>query len=433
MHVAMFVILMSALQLSVQPQTVLFDTPVSIGVSHAKPGSSVTVSAATEIFGQHFRSSARFIAGSDGSVHLETQRPSNGSYAGVDPMGLIWSMAPVGSRSAASDSRFDFLAPRVVELAATDGKNHATGILTRIVLSPGIKFVDVRERGLYARYYEHADGKPRRTIIVLGGAEGGLPEDRPALLASHGFNTLALAYFGVDGLPTALADIPIETVGNAIGWLRQQPSVVPTAIGIVGGSKGAELALVAAATFPQIRAVVAFSPSSVVFSGISGTRPAASSWAYRGIPLPYVNGTVPAAIEQAITAQRKAGGLVSYAQEYLAQLQFATNRDEATIRVESIHGPVLLISGDDDRLWPSSFMARAILDRLRAAHHPYPDDWLHYLGAGHEVGEPYYIATHSTIARLPAYTIDLGGSPQANALASEDAWPRVLGFLNAAL
>jgi dienelactone hydrolase len=78
-------------------------------------------------------------------------------------------------------------------------------------------------------------------------------------------------------------------------------------------------------------------------------------------------------------------------------------------------------------------MAREILDQLRAAHHPYADDWLQYAAAGHEVGEPYYIAAHSTIAQVPGYTINLGGTPQANAAASEDAWPRVLRFLNEAL
>jgi hypothetical protein len=59
--------------------------------------------------------------------------------------------------------------------------------------------------------------------------------------------------------------------------------------------------------------------------------------------------------------------------------------------------------------------------------------WLHYTNAGHEVGEPYYIAAHSTIAQLPQYTINLGGTPQANAIASEDVWPRVLAFLNESL
>ena len=89
---------------------------------------------------------------------------------------------------------------------------------------------------------------PHPAIVWLGGSEGGLREGTAALLASHGYATLALAYFGVDPLPPELIEIPLEYCKEGIDWLKAQPSVDAQHIAVLGGSKGAELALLLAAT-----------------------------------------------------------------------------------------------------------------------------------------------------------------------------------------
>jgi dienelactone hydrolase len=424
------------LTLSATPKSSLADAPIAIRV-HAAPRRSVTVSASTTIFGQQFKSAATFRADSAGNVVLGRDAPLSGSYSGVDGMGLFWSMRATGKRAAASQSHtYDYLAPRLVTLRASGEGSTVTKTVTRLVLAPGIHYTDIRTPDLYARFYVH-DGPGRRpTVIVVGGAEGGLPEDRPAILASHGFNTLALAYFGANELPSSLTNVPVERVQTAIAWLQQRPEVDAEQIGIVGGSKGAELALLAASLFAQLRAVVAFSPSSVVYPGLyygNVSGPAPSSWSYRGTPLPYVNGSPSKDIEATISADIHNKRPVSYAPEYLAELQNATNLDAATIPVEQINGPILLISGDDDRLWPSSFMAGQILSRLHAKHHSFSDVWLRYANAGHDIGEPYYIYSDSTLAHLARYDMALGGTPAANKSAGADAWPRVIAFLKSHL
>src|SRR5699024_11289262 len=58
----------------------------------------------------------------------------------------------------------------------------------------------------------HPDCGPLPTIVVLGGSEGGLSESSAALLASHGFNTFALAYFGIEDLPKELVNIPLDYI-----------------------------------------------------------------------------------------------------------------------------------------------------------------------------------------------------------------------------
>src|SRR5258708_18671618 len=64
-------------------------------------------------------------------------------------------------------------------------------------------------------------------VLVLGGSEGGVPRQRAAWLASHGFAALALAYFNYEDLPPRLEAIPLEYFGRAIGWLMKRPEVAP--------------------------------------------------------------------------------------------------------------------------------------------------------------------------------------------------------------
>lgn len=45
---------------------------------------------------------------------------------------------------------------------------------------------------------------------LLGCSEGGLHKDDAALLATHGYAVLALAYFGMAGVPAHLVEVPLE-------------------------------------------------------------------------------------------------------------------------------------------------------------------------------------------------------------------------------
>jgi dienelactone hydrolase len=421
----------------VSPATALADAPLRVAVARARPGARVTLEAKLVLFGTPFRSQATFVARGDGTVVPARDPSLAGTYRGVDAMGLFWSMLPQAAFGKAMHAHHgDPLAPQTVVLTTTSGGEAVRRTIARLRVAPSVRRIPVRERGIVATFFSWPGPGKRPAVIVLGGAEGGMAEDRAALVASHGFDALALAYFGLPGLPSALADVPIETVQDAIRWLARRPDVDPSRIALFGGSKGAELALVAAAASPEVRAVVAFAPSSVVFEGLfykrrSGAPP--SSWTYRGIPLPYVNGTVPGSVSAKIDADIARGLPVSFAPEYLATVRNATNGAQAVIPVERIRGPVLLVSGDDDRLWPSSFMAASIVRRLRANRHGFADVWLRYPHAGHRIGEAYDLYGDSTRAHLPRFAMDLGGSAAANARASADAWPRVIRFLRSAL
>ena len=47
-------------------------------------------------------------------------------------------------------------------------------------------------------------------VIEMFGSSGGLANYRSALLASRGFATLGLAYFGYDDLPKDMSDVDLD-------------------------------------------------------------------------------------------------------------------------------------------------------------------------------------------------------------------------------
>lgn len=78
-------------------------------------------------------------------------------------------------------------------------------------------------------------------------------------------SAFALGYFGAPGLPAALVEVPIESLQQGIELFRER-FADGRAVGLVGFSKGAELALLLAAQMGgAIGRVVAVAPSHVVW------------------------------------------------------------------------------------------------------------------------------------------------------------------------
>ena len=75
------------------------------------------------------------------------------------------------------------------------------------------------------------------------------------------------------------------------------------------------------------------------------------------------------------------------------------------------NAPVLLISGRDEDVWPSTYMAEQVVERLRRHAFPHPVTHLAYDDAGHAIGRPHY-------RMFPG----LGGTPSGNARARAEHW-----------
>ena len=100
---------------------------------------------------------------------------------------------------------------------------------------------------------------PHPTIISLEGSVV-IKEDLAAALASTGLAVLCLAFFRQPGLPQHYAEgISVEYLERGADWLLRQSWAGPGGLGVLGCSKGCDLALSMAAFLPpsKVRAVVA--------------------------------------------------------------------------------------------------------------------------------------------------------------------------------
>ena len=115
-----------------------------------------------------------------------------------------------------------------------------------------------------------------------------------------------------------------------------QPDVDPARLWIISGSRGTEAAVLVAAHWPElVHGVVAAAPSSFANGAVTGqchaTSYTAAAWSFDGKPIP----------------------------------------DNTPLPVHKLSGPVMLVSGGKDLVWPSELHAdqiSAALPRDGAAH-----------------------------------------------------------------
>ncbi|OFW97897.1 MAG: acyl-CoA thioesterase [Alphaproteobacteria bacterium RIFCSPHIGHO2_12_FULL_66_14] len=254
-------------------------------------------------------------------------------------------------------------------------------------------------------------------VIVLGGSSGRVDVARAGLFADYGAVVIALRWFGGEGQSPGICEIPLESFAPAIQRLIEEGC---DRIALVGTSKGAEAALLVASHDPRVDAVVAISPSSVVWAntgpGMDGIGwPLRSSFTHRGTPLPFV----PFEAEALLSVDRRPP--VRYLELHRKSLQtFAAELPQAAIPIERARADVILVAGEDDALWPSAIFAKALSDRLQASGkaaslvlHP---------TAGHRVLLPGETTAKSAVN-------EHGGTDQADRELGRAAWSEISRLL----
>lgn len=390
-------------RLMVTPAAPLLDERLQVALEGVEPNQDVVIR--VDGNGGAWRSRATVRSDARGRVTVD------------DPMRLIWSASAERPAAAAGgDQSWTFTA----EIA---GQVVGTQTVVRRAVAAGVRVVPVRERGLVGTAYFPPGSGPHPAMIVLGGSQGGVPAPTSAVggLASRGYAVLALAYFNAEGLPPLLQDIPLEYVVTAADWLKAQPTVDRDRVGVMGTSRGAELALLLGATYPAaFRVVIANVPSNVVWPSLS-TDAETAAWTLKGTPIPNVPSHFTAADRELSSRDR-----------FLKRLQDPVAVARAEIAVERIGGPLLLLSGKDDQLWPSERFATRIVERLRAHHFAHPVEHYAYENAGHLIARPFVPTADVRVVRMHPVSkrpIMMGGTPDGQARANVDAWSRLLAFL----
>jgi len=292
------------------------------------------------------------------------------------------------------------------------------------MLFDGVKPRPVRENGIRATFFAKEGISKQPTVVLMGGGDYWGQE-----FAKAGYASLGLPYYRQEGLPPLLEEIPLEYVADAIAWLREQPEVDSDKIIVMGASRNAELALVAASYLPElIHGVIAYAPSSVSWSNTIhafNSDEIKPTWTYKGKPVPFIPMPKLAGGEAASVET------LPYWQKGLADSNAVA---QASIRVEDIHGPILLFSGLADEVWPAASMSDRMEERISNSAFPYEFENIQYEDAGHLIsGNPNHLATTRQGSMAIAgknYTYNFGGTAEGDMAAQKDAYARVFIFLS---
>lgn len=413
----------------VSPQPALLDEPISIAVAGLAPHTAVTLRMQqSDALGRHWESWASFTADAHGTVEPASQ-PVSGSYRVPDPNGLFWSMELSAGQGEPTPFAFPGLGPlRTTLTVEIAGRTVTETTIERRLLADGVRQRTVDEAGLKGEFFVPAGEGPFPNVLCVSGSGGGIrgAVETAALLASRGYATLALAYFNYEGRPPYLIEIPLEYFETALDWLAERPEVDAERLGVLGRSRGGELALLLGATFPALRAVVAVVPSGVVHGGIGEDSAGRSAWTRHGQPVPFLRDQVTPAQDADIFGSEP----ITLTPRFELNLADRAAVTDALIAVERINGPVLLLSGEADQLWPSTRLATIAEERLAEFNHPNPVRHLRYANVGHSISLPGLPTTVTTIRHpIRKQVFELGGEPQAQAAANRDSWQHVLAFL----
>jgi dienelactone hydrolase len=251
---------------TVTPRTSVADQPVQIRVAGLVGGQRATVQvSSTDAAGVRWQASAVYRADAAGEIDLNSAAVLSGSYSGVSGMGLIWSMQPTKTPPLGAYSWGS--APRTFAVSVNaGGARVASGEFQRTMSQAHLTQQDesVSADGFMGQYWHAGTTTTRRpAVLVLDGLPGGMPTVLPAMLAASGYPALGVAYFKEPGLPQTLSDIPLEYFAKALTWLAHQPGVDPSAIAVLGISRGSEAAQLLGVYYPSlVHAVIGSVPSN---------------------------------------------------------------------------------------------------------------------------------------------------------------------------
>ncbi|KAM9376637.1 peroxisomal succinyl-coenzyme A thioesterase-like isoform 1-T1 [Pholidichthys leucotaenia] len=414
----------TCVKLSVEPSRGLVDEKILVLVQNGFPGSQLTIHALHQCEdGHHWEAFAHYNADATGTVNVSQDRSSGGTYSGVEPMGLLWSLRPVpGSKPGLRMRRKDVWVPMVVRVSVYRGHQIegfpdqtplAIVVLERWYIAPGVQRIPVTEDRLTATLFLPPGPGPSPGIIDLWGGGGQLVEYRAALLASRGFAALALDFL--------TPKVTIETgkaVGNdyfekAYNFLKNHPQVLGSRIAMLGLSFGSSITLKMAAYSHVMKLSCAVS--------ISGSH------------VQPVDGSI--------------AEILNYFDTNRAKTRFNENNEviwkdlllpiptDPSLKVDMgrIQCPLMLIVGEDDQNWPACESAADIKDMMERAGNNHLLTLLSYPHAGHLIEPPYLPHTRTSLFKSlgkgEKYMVLWGGQMLEHSRAQEDSWRKLLVFL----
>ncbi|XP_049913571.1 acyl-coenzyme A thioesterase 1 [Epinephelus moara] len=407
----------SQIRLKILPSVrCLFDKMVQVKVEGLAPYKQVQLrSKLVDDRGVIFKASALYKADETGQVDVCRAPSLGGSYTGVEPMGLFWSMAPETPHS--KFLKKNVVSPTLVDIEALCGETgEVLGSETneRGYMTEGMRRIPVQEGRIRGVLFVPPGKGPFPGIVDLYTFGGRLTEARASLLANKGFVVLALAYFGYEGLPKNPKKLELEYFEEAVTYLRRQPEVKGPGIGIISISHSGGLALA----------------MSSFLSGISATVCINTCNANTVIPLHYKDIVMPP-LPSVIWKIRITTSWLLNIRNALSDPSLEKNK-ASLIPIERASCQFLFAVSEDDCNWNSPLFAEQAAATLRK-HGKESFEVVTYPKAGHFLEVPYMPYCPSAFHAAVGREVVFGGEPKAHIEAQLDLWERVQEFFKSHL
>jgi BAAT / Acyl-CoA thioester hydrolase C terminal./Acyl-CoA thioester hydrolase/BAAT N-terminal region. len=409
------------------------DEKVHIKVSGLNPNSKLKASVKMELpwcSGEEFSSYAVFSVGETGEVNFDQSEPVKGTYQAADSMGLIYSLKQSRSVGKNIAENINIERPILMNLALESSSEKREIQLIRNFKAKDIVVKQISDGFTGQLFYQ--ENSRNKTILMLGGSDGQL-EGLTLMagpLASRGFNVLIVPYFGANGLPEKLEEVPLEYFEKIFRWLESNEITKAKEIYLHGTSKGGELALLLASRYSQIKKVVAVEPHTYCFQALDGLMSGknVSSWSYQGESIPFVAVDNNIFFEDCRNNIEK-GIPFGFASTYKKSLEKANNKEAARIKVENSEADILLICGKKDNIWNSYDACPEILRNIKNHNYSHHVELLSYENMGHPMPIPFIIPLSFTLEMpMNGGIFTSGGTVEGNAQGQYESFQKTIKF-----
>lgn len=355
-----------------------------------------------------FSSAATYRADERGEIDLNRDPSLSGSYVGVEPMGLLWSMSP--QTPGKKFRKINSLTPHCVKLSvheAGDGKMLAEVINERHLLGEQVKRVPIQEGKVRGVLFIPPGTGPFPALLDLYTLGAGLSERRASLLASRGFVVLTVALFGNE---ENMSKFHLDYFEEALNILRAHDKVVDKGVGVIAISKSGDLALSMASFLPGIKATVCINSCS----------------ANTGFPLLYREKQIlpPLAVDLRKAKLTESGVFMC---KPCLHSPFAEENKATLVPIEQAEGHFLFVASEEDLNWDSKAFMEQMVERLK--HHGKENfECVCYPGAGHYLEPPYGPFCTASIHPLVGKPVLWGGDPRSHSAAEVHLWKKIQEF-----
>ncbi|XP_053741939.1 bile acid-CoA:amino acid N-acyltransferase-like [Synchiropus splendidus] len=409
-----------SVKLSAHPSRGLIDEKMVVQVKNAEPFSKLTLYAAHCCEGGYnWESFAHYSSDMTGQVNVSEDPSLGGTYFGVEPMGLLWSLQGVKSNKLGATLRkLDPEIPMKVTISLYSGYQSegfedlvplASVLVERWNIAPGVRIIEIKEDGVNGTLFLPPGPGPFPGIMDLWGYEVGMIKYRAALLGSHGYAALAVNYITPDVTKTTREMVEVDFFEKAFGILQRHPQVLSSRVGIVGLCFGNVIMFKVAAYSNVVK------PRCLV--------------CVNGIHMIPPDKTLGEA--RLYTAQVMRSSVNQETKEIVMRDSLLPVPTDPKLKMDlgRVSCPLLLVAAEDDLGIPSKEAAEDIQAMMQRAGKGDLVKILSYPKAGHILYPPYMPLGNVTVVKGTGVQL-WGGEPHPHSCAQEDSWRKTLMFLH---